>query len=410
MFFKDLDSVTEAELAQLERNGIPENLTLEFKAKLNLNSDGDKREAAKDSSALANTVGGQILYGISEVKGKDDSKVAGPITPLPDTEGDADERLSAILAGNISPRIQPRMRRIPVSGGFVLAVEIPQASLELHMVTGFKDGRYYKRTQFAAVPMTQPEVQQAIERIAAQKTSLEERIDAIVTNELLGAKFSEMSFLIIPWHTSPKLADPLTLKELGRDLFTLFGQTSDVGHFNDLRLRSDGYRMAYPPQEHGQPAEPITHSLSMLRSGVVHLADQLRGSAAAEGLKVLFPLPFMVELARHLIAADYMYEKAQYWREVRVLCILRPQRRLAIEPDVWRGLVGHILEPNVIHRIGPVDASLRVVRNHLEVILKPLLDQIYQARGMLESPFFENGRLKDEYRKQMPPMVADRFS
>ncbi|SRR5713101_4988346 len=101
MFFEHLDTVTEAQLAQLEKDQVAENLTLEFKAKANLDKEEDKREAAKDASAFANAVGGQIIYGISEKTLHDGTKVAGPITPL--TEGNIDERLASVWASAVHP-------------------------------------------------------------------------------------------------------------------------------------------------------------------------------------------------------------------------------------------------------------------------------------------------------------------
>src|SRR5258706_3957270 len=143
MFFERLGAITEERLRELEKDRVAENLTLEFKAKANLDKEADKREAAKDCSAFANAVGGQILYGISERALPDGTKVAGPIAPL--TEGNLDERLANIWASAVHPPLRPATRRIDVAGGYVLAVEIPRSPLDLHMVTPSKEGRFYRR-------------------------------------------------------------------------------------------------------------------------------------------------------------------------------------------------------------------------------------------------------------------------
>jgi predicted HTH transcriptional regulator len=56
------------DIANVVRDKIEESLTLEFKRDLNLKSEHDKREAAKDVSGMANAAGGRIIYGIEEAE------------------------------------------------------------------------------------------------------------------------------------------------------------------------------------------------------------------------------------------------------------------------------------------------------------------------------------------------------
>jgi predicted HTH transcriptional regulator len=63
---------------------IPESLELEYKGRLELGTKDQRREALKDVSAMANTGGGRLLYGVSEVARPDGAKVAGPINPMTD--------------------------------------------------------------------------------------------------------------------------------------------------------------------------------------------------------------------------------------------------------------------------------------------------------------------------------------
>lgn len=73
---------------------MPESLELEFKRQLDLKTDNQKTEAAKDISAMANTIGGRIIYGIEEVKKENGIKVAGPLRPL--TDGLVIESLASV--------------------------------------------------------------------------------------------------------------------------------------------------------------------------------------------------------------------------------------------------------------------------------------------------------------------------
>lgn len=144
MLDKNLDEITEGDLLALARIQTPESFRLEFKGMLNLATKEEKKELAKDVSAMANTSGGRIIYGMGEITLSDGSKVAGPIAPL--TYGTAQETMENIIATTIHPRPRFRIRRIDVSGGFVLIVEVyPSYDRELHMVTGYGDGRFYRR-------------------------------------------------------------------------------------------------------------------------------------------------------------------------------------------------------------------------------------------------------------------------
>ena len=92
MLSDDIEKISEEELLSLEANEIPESITLEFKRDLNLGDRKKKAEAAKDVSALANTVGGRICYGIDE-RDSPDGSVAGTGTyvgPKPEVR---DQRL-----------------------------------------------------------------------------------------------------------------------------------------------------------------------------------------------------------------------------------------------------------------------------------------------------------------------------
>lgn len=69
MILKDLDSVTTNDLMELKSNGVHESKFLEYKKELKLIKDSDKKEFLADISSFANTSGGDIIYGISELSG-----------------------------------------------------------------------------------------------------------------------------------------------------------------------------------------------------------------------------------------------------------------------------------------------------------------------------------------------------
>src|ERR1700760_3001581 len=106
-----LELKTKAHLQQLVDEGIEESLTLDYKASPSLSRDGkNPDELCKDVSALANSAGGQLVYGIEEDRttskpSKVDDGVADPkITK---------EWIEQILNSKVQPRMDGvRIERI----------------------------------------------------------------------------------------------------------------------------------------------------------------------------------------------------------------------------------------------------------------------------------------------------------
>lgn len=100
----------------------PENATLDFKRELPTSSGKDKHEFLKDICSMANSGGGNILYGISEKDG-----CADQIFPITAEIADAAKRrLGQIADAGIEPRLVGfHLQHIDVPGGYVLLANIP---------------------------------------------------------------------------------------------------------------------------------------------------------------------------------------------------------------------------------------------------------------------------------------------
>src|SRR5262245_14176235 len=66
LFDRSLDGIGEAELQDLVTNTVAEDRQLEYKLAVPTNQRVDRIEFLKDTSALANTAGGDLVYGIQE--------------------------------------------------------------------------------------------------------------------------------------------------------------------------------------------------------------------------------------------------------------------------------------------------------------------------------------------------------
>jgi hypothetical protein len=156
--------------------GIEESLTLDYKASGSLaKTDGKKSEITKDVSAMANSAGGIIIYGIQEHQDRDKRHLPEKIDPI-DRSQFSKEWLEQII-NNIQPRIDGVIiHAIPITStptGVIYIVEIPQSNTA-HQAT---DKRYYKRYNFESIAMEDYEIRDVMNRGMHPKIDLEFEIE-----------------------------------------------------------------------------------------------------------------------------------------------------------------------------------------------------------------------------------------
>lgn len=151
---------------------IEESLTLDYKSADAIGrSDGKKKEITKDVSAMANSSGGTIIYGVKEYDSLDKQHIPEKIDTLDRTQF-SKEWLEHVI-NNIRPRISSVIIH-PVDvdtdpNAVVYVVEIPQ-STTAHQAT---DYRYYKRFNFESVPMEDYEIRDVMNRGVMPDVSVE---------------------------------------------------------------------------------------------------------------------------------------------------------------------------------------------------------------------------------------------
>lgn len=143
-----------------------ESLQLEYKAGEALHkSNGQTKEIAKDVSAMANSAGGLLIYGIGEHIDRELRHLPEGFRPV-DRRECSKERLEQIISSNIQPRLSGvKIYPVPLDTGphdVAYVVSIPQSDT-VHQVVANK--RYYKRFNFEAVPMDDYEVRDVLNRV-----------------------------------------------------------------------------------------------------------------------------------------------------------------------------------------------------------------------------------------------------
>lgn len=152
---------TRQDLQRLVEESLEQSLTLEYKSSTALSRESAAvAELCKDVSALANSAGGQLIYGIEEdKKTKRPSKV---------DNGVVDEKITREwIIQILNSRVQPRMDgvavvRIPLSAeayGYVISVRPTQVGPHQS-----PEKKCYKRFELHSVPMEDYEIRDVMRR------------------------------------------------------------------------------------------------------------------------------------------------------------------------------------------------------------------------------------------------------
>jgi hypothetical protein len=163
---------TEERLLALIAGQVQESISLEYKSAASLQATEEKkREVVKDVSAMANSAGGIVIYGIQEYQDKDKRHLPERIDAV-DVSIYSREWLEQVI-NNIQPRVDG-IRIMPVQlaadpGGAVYVVDIPQS----HTAHQARDKRYYKRFNFCAQAMEDYEIRDVLNRAKHPKIDLQ---------------------------------------------------------------------------------------------------------------------------------------------------------------------------------------------------------------------------------------------
>lgn len=149
MFNKPVSQLTEEDIQSLVDNKERESSVLEFKQEIS-GTDREKKEIAKDISAMANAEGGYFIVGIKE---KDSQAEA--ITGTAKTIGNqpVEAWIESVLITNIRPRIAIAPKVVLLQSNpdkVIIVIRIPQSPKRPHMVISEGRNAYYTRHNYQA--------------------------------------------------------------------------------------------------------------------------------------------------------------------------------------------------------------------------------------------------------------------
>jgi predicted HTH transcriptional regulator len=143
-----LDRINGAFLESLRTDAVAEGRDLEYKEQLPGGDEASKREFVQDVSSFANSVGGDLIYGVRGARDAAGTHTGTPesIVGLPGVNLDQEQlRLGQLLLNGVSPRV-PGVRFHAIPRGAeppCLLVRVPQSPIRLHMVTFSGIWRFY---------------------------------------------------------------------------------------------------------------------------------------------------------------------------------------------------------------------------------------------------------------------------
>lgn len=179
MIAKPIDSVVEGDLQQLIEASTPESKRIEFKRALPEANDQGKVKFLKSVTALANTQGGDLIYGMEATDG-----VPQRLRPLEMASADTVlQRLESLCADGVSPRLKGVQYRFVslADGGEVLLIRVAKSWNSPHRVTTGGHAHFYGRNAAGAYQLDVRELRQAF----TLSGSVAERIRAFRADRLL---------------------------------------------------------------------------------------------------------------------------------------------------------------------------------------------------------------------------------
>jgi hypothetical protein len=215
---------TESRLQNFITSEIEESLTLEYKAAEALDrNETKKKEITKDVSAMANSAGGILIYGISEYGDPERRHLPERLTPV-DRRQYPREWVEQIIQA-IRPRIDGIViHSVNLSSGesdVAFVIEIPQSNTA-HQAS---DHRYYKRFNFQAVPMEDYEIRDVMFREQTPNIALNFLVQITATEKNLviqarnnGSAFAQYVavFLDAPVQILQIIENKMNVKDGGR--------------------------------------------------------------------------------------------------------------------------------------------------------------------------------------------------
>jgi hypothetical protein len=385
------DDITANDILRLVADKIAEHKTLEYKATLAIGNTEEKAEFLSDVSSFANASGGDILFGITdEREGASATGVPDEVVGLALANAAAEcNRIEQLIKDGIQPRLPVLLVRtfeIP-EHGYILLIRVGKSWLAPHMVS------YANRTRFFSRNSSTGKVQLDVQQIGAafaQQRGIGERLrewkadrisKAVSANGPVQLSGAQLLYHFIPAaaittdnQSFPRIFDTNAWGN-GRLLMCLSAESR--------RYNADGLLFVSK-----RTTERAQSYLQIFKDGALEYGDSYVfnsygqdciASAIFEG-KIVKTLSLALNLLTSLDVSDPVYVS---------LTLIGVKGRTMAMPRGWEPSPAFdrdvILCPDVLLRNRAEDVPFA------ETLL-PIVNSVWQAAGIEQSPYIRNGQ------------------
>jgi hypothetical protein len=403
----NLDDVLPSHIAALVVDKVAERKGLEYKDKLSEGNDKAKKEFLADVCSFANAGGGDILYGIRDLRSADNrptgipESIVGLTSPSLTVECD---RLERIIRDGITPRIPFVAARVieVETGKPVILLRIGRSWIKPHMVTFAGTSRFYSRNSAGKFQMDVQEIGQSFD----EQRALGDRLREWVRNRL--------SYFVS--HEEPvTLTGPCKLIVHFIPAVSLFGRSSDpdwcvtedvkrnlkptnYAHAFLQRYNSDGF-LAYA--DTGQQGQCAAYA-QVFRSGCLEFAEgYLLNAWHIAGKQFLIPsIDFERTMASIFENGLEILNRMGVEDPVYVSCALVNVGGYRLSRENFSDYLGgtHAFDREVIVTPEILITDRREARPYKTSLL-PIINSIWQANGYESSPFMNKPGGWDPFKK-----------
>jgi hypothetical protein len=386
---KPIEAIEEADIISLIDAGIAERKTLEYKESLPGYSDDGRKEYLADISSFANAAGGHLIYGMREEDG-----VPVELTGI---DGNVDEevrRLEGMVRDGIDPMIAG-VHSQPIklaNSKTAIVVRIPKSFSSPHMVRFKNTSRFYSRASNGKYQLDVDEIRAAF--LGSETTA--ERIRTFRLDRVSKIRARETA---VPMHVGPRTAlhiIPLNafasgirydVIELRRNVATTYQALAPL--FRDgaqnSRINFDGLLV-----RDAADSEASTGFLQLYRSGIIETVDGTLIGERQDYGKIIPSLVFEVKLVRFIRRVLPVLKSLGVDPPLAVMLALIDVRDYSMSRKDYLGFPGGSA-PFDREILLPREALIDEYSADVSLIMKPLIDEIWNAAGFNESPYYKNG-------------------
>jgi hypothetical protein len=372
---------------------VRESISLDYKQDLPGSSNEEKKEFLRDVISLANSSGGDLVYGVAERRG-DDGTSTGEAERITGVRVDNPDglvlRLENMLRTSIAPRLPGctfKFVEVP-DGNAVLVLRVPQSLAAPHMLTLQTRSPFYARNNGGKFEMDVYQIRDAFLQAYASTERFsnfrDERIQRVADGTtpvpLVEGPKIVLHTMPLSGLRAPQQVDPIFASRQLDHLFPLGAYGADMRYnfdgvlmFAQLRpgsdLTSTSYTQAFRNgfmefvSAHHSDNNKVIWADALEQEALAAVRNHLRFFEAVE-----VSLPAYVTLSLVNVDGCELREPSN-----NVYHFTRPTRLQSMDQ-------AQLLLPEVL--IEDVDQPL-------ERILKPVFDMVWQAAGIAGSPYYD---------------------